>query len=160
MTNHALPTKSAAKRATAAAIAETKARRGWSNADAGDVLGISEGTVRNRLDAETIQHQMQVDELARSIVLDGPDIANRILGPLAGVRVVAIDCGDGAPCALAAAGASARGAADLIEAAPDGISREEAIRLLPGVVHLQTMFAGLEVRLRSTIEGRVRSATG
>ncbi len=142
-----LLTQSGTKRVTAAALAAAIARNEWSNADAGEALGCSEGTIRNRLDTGTADKQMPVHELRRSIVVDGPEMANAILADI-NHRVVPVHC-ETAPDALAAAGAAARCAADIIAAAPDGFDPDEAKLLLPAITRLQHELAGLEAHLRS-----------
>lgn len=142
MTKCGLITQSSTKRVTALAIAEAKRRNGWSNGDAGDALGIAEGTIRNRLDGDDPKNQMTVFELLRSIQSDGPHIANTIF-TIVGHRVDATACGS-APDALAAAGEAARCAAEIIQAAPNGFDRTEAQHLLPileGQIAQQTALA-------------------
>lgn len=148
-------TKSDAKRAAAAAIADAKERNRWSNADAGDVLGISEGTVRNRLgaDEEPDKHQMTVYELARAIAGGEASLATRILRDLCGYHV-APDGGADAPTALDAAAKAARCAAELIAAAADGVDADEARSLLPRLVELQAELGGLEARFRELANTR------
>ena len=143
-------TKSSTKRVTASALAEMKAANEWSNADAADVLGISEGTVRNRLADDTDDHQMTVYELARVIAAGQVPMATRILRDLVDHHV-SPDCGADAPSALEAAESCARHAAALIAAGIDGIDPGEAGQLLPGLVKLQAELAGLEARFRELI---------
>lgn len=152
MTKRLLITKSLTKRITAAAIAEAKARNGWSNADAGDALDCSEGTVRERLDADEAGKQMTVHELRRVTQADGAAIANRILADL-GYRLVPIAGGAAAPDAMALAVQQARCNADLLEAAPDGIDLGEARRLLPQYVALADTITHFKAQLRAIIEG-------
>jgi len=149
MTKFALITQSDTKRATAAAIQDAKTRRKWSNSDAGDALGCGEGTIRNRLDSDDPGNQMTVHELRRSLRSDGTHIANKILAD-DGYRVVSTGA-DSAPDALTVAAMQTRCAAELIDAAPDGIDYEEAKRLLPRVVEQQDSLAALEGMLRRTI---------
>lgn len=149
MTKPFLITQTHTKRETAAAIAEAKARNGWSNNDAGDALGCGEGTIRNRMEADDPKNQMTVHELLRSIQADGPHIANRILRSV-DYRVVPTSC-DSAPDAIAVAGNAARCAAEIITAAADGFDRDEAKRLLPLVVAQQAELAALETMLRGVI---------
>lgn len=149
MTKFGLITQSDTKRATAAALADAKRRRCWSNSDAADALGCGEGTIRNRLDADDPKHQMTVHELRRALRTDGPHIANGILAD-DGYRVVSSAC-DSAPDALTVAGQQTRCAAELIESAPGGIDFDEAQRLLPMVVAQQDSLSALEGHLRRTI---------
>jgi hypothetical protein len=151
MTNCRVLTQSATKRQTAAALAERKAQLGWSNGDAGDVLGCGEGTIRNRLDGDDPKNQMTVHELLRSIQGDDTHIANHIM---ALVDCAVVRTGKGAaPDALAAAGHSARCAAELIAAAPDGFDTKEARHLLPLVIQLIGELGGIETMLRDVIAG-------
>lgn len=153
-------TKSSAKRVTAAGLAEAKTRNAWSNADAGDVLGISEGTVRNRLcDDEPDKHHMTVFELARAIAHGEISLANYILGKLCHHHVVPLQ-GASAASAIDAAQSCARNAAQMLEAAADGvIDYDEAVALLPGVNQLQAKVGAFEARLRETIAaGPARAA--
>lgn len=152
MTKSMLITQSSTKRATAAAIAEAKARNDWSNRDAGDALGCGEGTIRNRIDAEDAKNQMTVHELLRSIQADGPHIANRILEGVA-YRVLPKSYA-AAPDALAVAGGAARCAAEIIAASPGGFDRNEAAKLIPIVVEQQENLAALEQLLRECLAGR------
>jgi hypothetical protein len=149
MTKFAIITQSHTKRATAAALAEAKARNRWSNSDAADALGCGEGTIRNRLDADDPKNQMTVHELRRSLQADGPHIANAILSDV-GFGVVSTEC-DSAPDALAVAGASARCAAEIISMAPGGFDPDEARRLLPIVTAQKCELAALETMLRKVL---------
>lgn len=155
MTKCDLITQSHTKRVTASALANAKARNSWSNGDAGDALGIAEGTIRNRLDGDDPKHQMTVHELLRSITGDGTDIANEILA-IVKHRVSPVAC-DNAPDAIAVAGSAAQCAADIITAAPDGFDEGEAKALLPGVSALATTLIALEAQLRAVISA---SGTG
>lgn len=154
MTKCDLITQSHTKRVTASALANAKARNSWSNGDAGDALGIGEGTIRNRLDGDDPKHQMTVHELLRSIKTD-TGIANEIMA-IVKHRVSPTDC-DNAPDAIAVAGSAARCAADIITAAPGGFDEGEAKALLPGVSALATTLIALEARLRAVISA---SGTG
>jgi hypothetical protein len=154
MTKCDLITQSHTKRVTASALANAKARNSWSNGDAGDALGIGEGTIRNRLDGDDPKHQMTVHELLRSINTD-TGIANEILA-IVKYRVSPTDC-DNAPDAIAVAGSAARCAADIITAAPGGFDEGEAKALLPGVSALATTLIALEAQLRAVISA---SGTG
>lgn len=158
MTKSGLITQTDTKRLCAAAIADAKARNDWSNSDAGDALGCGEGTIRNRLNTDDVGNQMTVHELRRSLRADGTHIANKILTE-DGYRVVPTGS-EGAPDALTVAAMQTRCAADLIDAAPDGIDFEEAKRLLPRVVEQQDSLASLEAMFRRIIAagpGRTRS---
>lgn len=152
MTKTRVITQAHTKRTTAAALADAKSRRDWSNADLGDALGVSEGTIRNRIDGDCPNHQMNVFELARSIQSDGVDIANRILGELVDHHVEPNGCAS-AIDAIAIAGLQAQCAADLITAGADGFDREEAKTLLPKVVEQIGRLEGLEAHLRAVIAG-------
>jgi hypothetical protein len=151
MTKCDLITQSRTKRQTALAISEAKQRNGWSNSDAGDALGCGEGTIRNRLDGDDAKNQMTVHELLRSIQADGPHIANTILA-MVDHRAHPITC-DSVPDAISAAGTSARCAAELIQAAPGGFDKLEAIGLLPLVEQQIQTFIGLADHLREVIAG-------
>lgn len=153
MTKPHVITKSDTKRITAAALSEAKARNGWSNADAGDTLGISEGTVRNRLaDDEPDKHHMTVYELTRAIAAGELALANKILGDLVGHHVAPNAGVIDAATALDAAGAAASCAAELIAAAADGkIDADEARELLPRIVKLIATMTGLEARVRDIV---------
>ena len=151
MTKCDLITQSRTKRQTALAISEAKLRNGWSNGDAADALGCGEGTIRNRIDADDAKNQMTVHELLRSIQADGPHIANSILA-IVDHRVHAIAC-DNVPDAIAAAGDSARCAAELIAAAPGGFDKNEALALLPLVENQIATLIGLADHLREVIAG-------
>lgn len=154
MTKCDLITQSHTKRVTASALANAKVRNSWSNGDAGDALGIGEGTIRNRLDGDDPKHQMTVHELLRSIKAD-TGIANEIMA-IVKHRVSPTDC-DNAPDAIAVAGSAARCAADIITAAPGGFDEGEAKALLPGVSALATTLIALEAQLRAVISA---SGTG
>lgn len=151
MTKSALITQSRTKQVTAAALQDAKSRNGWSNGDAGDALGCGEGTIRNRLDGDDAKNQMTVHELLRSIQADGPHIANMILA-IVDHRADPVCC-DNAPDAIAAAGAAARCAADLIAAAPDGFSKAEARTLLPQIEAQIRQLKGLADHMREVIAG-------
>lgn len=93
MRNNRTLTKSAAKRAEAAAISEFKHRHAMSNADVGDVMGASDGTVRNRMDADDADKGLTVYELAR-LINDprfGPEFGSAVLSALTGYVVSAPD---------------------------------------------------------------------
>jgi hypothetical protein len=145
MTKLGLITQSHTKRVTAAAIANAKARNGWSNSDAADALGTCEGTVRNRLDADCPKNQMTVHELLRSLPHD-IGIANDVLAP-AGHKVVPLD-GTKAPdmslpCIVA------RFQLELSLALEDGrLDPEELRRMRPQIEALGEAVDGLRERMK------------
>lgn len=146
MLNCSLITQSHTKKAAASALAEAKARHGWSNTDLGDALGCGEGTIRNRLDTDSPGNQMTVHELLRSIQSDGPAIANRILGEV-GYRATPTQAAPDADVLLVASRA-ALCASELITAAPDGIDPKEAQHLLPLLVDHVAQLTALKETLR------------
>lgn len=154
MTKCALITQSLTKRRTAAALLAAKARREWSNSDMGDALGCGEGTIRNRIDGDDAKNQMTVHELLRSIQADGAHIANDILA-IVDHRATPRRC-TSAPDAIAAAGAAARCAAEIIEAAPGGFDRSEAVKLLPSIEQEIEALTALADHLREVIAGATR----
>lgn len=158
MTKRVLITKTSTKRVTAAAIAEAKARNGWSNADAGDALDCSEGTVRLRTDGEDVGNQMTVHELRRITQADGAAVADRIFADL-GYRLSgasAVD-GDAAGAALQLAASKATLIGQLIAAAADDqINRDEAKLLLPQLAALSEQLTGFMAHLRAVIEGKAK----
>lgn len=153
MTKRVLITKSSSKQAAADALAEAKRRNKWSNADLGDAMDCSEGSVRNRLDDEDVANQMLVHELRRITQVDGPTVANGIFADT-NYRLTQIDA-CGAPVnALACAAEHARTASDLIQALADGqIDIDEARHLLPQMVSLSNSLMGLKAHLRAIIDG-------
>lgn len=122
-------TQSSTKRITAAALADLKRDREWSNTDLGEVLGCGEGTARNRLCDDDPANQMPVHELRRLIAKGEIGTVNAILCDL-GVHIE-FDTFDTPSDALQAAAASSRCSVALIEAAPDGISKAEWRKLVP-----------------------------
>lgn len=150
MTKAIIITKSATKLATAAALAEAKRRRSWSNADAAEVLGTSEGTVRNRLaEDEPDKHHMTVHELARAIAAGEVPMVNQILTDLVGYHVAPNATSIELPDVLDTAQAAARAAAELIAAAADGeVDAAEADSALPRLVELQAELTGLIEQFR------------
>jgi hypothetical protein len=151
MTKCGLITHSHTKRRTAAALAALKASRSFSNADMGDAMGCGEGTVRNRLESDDPSHQMTVHELVRLTQALGSSVANAIFADI-GHQLVP-DVHDSAADALGAAGASARCTAALIEAAPGGIDRAEARRLLPLLEAQDALISGMIVHCRHVLAG-------
>lgn len=129
MTKSAHITQSSTKRITAAALAELKRLREWSNSDLGEALGCGEGTARNRLCDDDPNNQMPVHELRRLIAAGEFGTVNSIFADL-GVHLEQ-DVFDTPTDALQAAAASSRCSVALIEAAPDGISKAEWRVLLP-----------------------------
>ena len=153
MTKPRLIAKSFTKRVTAAALVEAKARNGWSNADAGDALGCSEGTVRLRCDGDDVANQMTVHELLRVTQADGAAIANRIFGEV-GHRLTETTAGASDGDALGIAAAQAAIVGQLIEAMADQrIDAKEAAALLPQLVTLTERMVSFKAHLRAIIEG-------
>ena len=151
MTDPRLITQSSTKRVTAAAIGDAKARRSWSNADAGDALGVAEGTIRNRLEADCPKHQMTVFELLRALQSDGVAIPNRIMAD-AGYEVVPTVCAS-ATDAIVTAGRQAHCASEIIAAAVDAvITREEWRRLMPVIVQAQADLAAMAAQGRAALD--------
>jgi hypothetical protein len=73
-----LLTKTSVKRKIAAAIAEAQSRNDWSDNDAGEILGCSDGTIGNRKKGDDPHNQMTVYELLRAATAD-PALANDIV---------------------------------------------------------------------------------
>ncbi|RYG89544.1 MAG: hypothetical protein EON59_01340, partial [Alphaproteobacteria bacterium] len=120
MTKSRLITQNSTKRTVAAALADLKKLRGWSNSELGEVLGCGEGTARNRLADDEPNNQMPVHELLRLILAGELGAVNAILAEV-GVHIEQ-DQFDTAIDALQVAATSSRSATALIEAAPNGIS--------------------------------------
>lgn len=146
-----LVTQSSTKRTVAAALADLKKLRGWSNAELGEVLGCGEGTARNRLADDEPNNQMPVHELLRLILAGELGAVNGILSEV-GVHVKQ-DQFDSAIDALQAAAASSRCSVALIEAAPDGISKDEWRALLPLLEDEDRKISALIVAGRRALAG-------
>lgn len=144
-------TQSSTKRITAAALADLKRDREWSNNDLGDVLGCGEGTARNRLCDDDPNNQMPVHELRRLIARGEIGAVNSMLSDL-GVHVE-VDQFDTPADALQAAAASSRCSVALIEAAPDGISNAEWRRLIPLLEDEDRKISALLVQGRRALAG-------
>lgn len=84
-------TQSSAKRVCANALNAEIQKRRLSRDDAGDILGCSGGTIKNRLDAFSSDCQMTVYELARGIKEFGPAFGNAILIELTGYKLVPVE---------------------------------------------------------------------
>ena len=84
-------TQSLTKRVCAKALNDVIHTKGLSRDDAGDVLGCSGGTIKNRLDADSSDCQMTVYELARGIRAFGPAFGNAILIALTGHKLAPVE---------------------------------------------------------------------
>jgi hypothetical protein len=147
MRDSGIISQSLTKRTTAAALADRVRANNWSNSDAGDVLGISEGTIRNRLDGDEPSKQMTVHELARSVKYDGPAMANAILSKLVGFHLER-DERESAAEALDLTADGAQCAAALLAMSPE-LSPADRRALLAKVINIKITLGGVEALLRA-----------